>query len=64
MKKADKAAMAAFVEFSTEVCSEDHLRDPVKDSGHMCPAKFADGGKPENPWVLVALKLYAQQNGS
>ena len=26
--------------------------------------KKEDGGKPEAPWVLVALKLYAQQDGS
>jgi len=26
--------------------------------------RFVDGGKPENPWVLVALKLYAQHDGA
>jgi len=26
--------------------------------------KTPDGGKPEEPWVLVAIKLYAQHGGS
>jgi hypothetical protein len=26
--------------------------------------KFEDGGKPENTWVLAAIKLYTQQGGS
>jgi hypothetical protein len=26
--------------------------------------KFKDGGKPENTWVLAAIKLYTQQDGS
>ena len=26
--------------------------------------KVAEGGRPEWPWVLTALKLYAQQDGA
>lgn len=55
---------AAFVEFTEEACVEDHDRDPYPDGGHNCPMKFANGGGPETPWVLTAIKLYAQKGGS
>ena len=58
------ASVSAFIQFSTAACTEDHARDPFPDGGHNCPMKTEDGGKPEDPWVLVALKLYAQQGGS
>jgi hypothetical protein len=57
---------AAFVEFSAEACAEDGARKPdgFPDGGHNCPLKFASGGRPENWWVLTAIKLYAQQDGN
>ena len=55
----------AFVQFSAAACAEDGAREPVvKDGGHMCPAKTARGGWPENVWLLAAIKLYTQQGGS
>ena len=57
-------SVSAFIEFSKEACTEDHDRDPFPDGGHNCPMRKLDGGAPENPWVLVALKLYAQQDGT
>jgi len=60
MKGADAGAMSVFVEWAEDVCMEDGALEPLcKDGGHMCVAKIPDAGKPENPWVLVALKLYA-----
>jgi len=56
--------VSAFIEFSKDACTEDHDRDPFPDGGHNCPMRFKDGGRPEAPWVLVAMKLYAQQGGS
>ena len=50
---------AAFVQFDAAACAEDHARQPFPDEGHNCPFKSA----PETPWVLTALKLYAQQGG-
>lgn len=48
---------AAFIDFSGKACREDfqHI-----DRGHMCPCKTKNGGGPETPWVLTAMKLYAQ----
>ena len=60
----DEESVSAFVSWSDAVCTEDHDREPFPDGGHNCPMKTKDGGKPEMPWVLVALKLYAQQDGS
>jgi len=50
---------AAVVQFSGDACSEDGVHSPWTDSGHDCPFKTA----PEAPWILTALKLYAQQEG-
>ena len=58
------STVSAFAQWSTAECTEDHARDPFPDGGHNCPMRTKDGGRPENPWVLVALKLYTQQNGS
>jgi len=56
---------AAFVEFSDTACADDGAREPlVDDGGHDCPMKFADGGRPETPWVLTALKLYTHLDGA
>ena len=57
-------SVSAFIQFSSDVCEEDNARDPYPDGGHNCPMKIPEGGKPEMPWVLVAMKLYAQQGGS
>jgi hypothetical protein len=46
------------VQFSTEACAEDGMHPPWTDGGHDCPFKTS----PEAPWVLTALKLYAQQD--
>lgn len=50
---------AAFVQFSASACAEDGKSAPFKDGGHNCPFKPT----PETPWILTALKLYAQQDG-
>ena len=55
---------SVFVSWADEVCTEDQGSAPFPDGGHNCPLKRPKGGKPEMPWVLVALKLYAQQDGS
>lgn len=56
---------AAFVQFSEAACTEDDAREPlVDDAGHDCPMKVAEGGRPEWPWVLTAMKLYAQHGGA
>ena len=52
-------SVSAFIQFSSDVCEEDNARDPYPDGGHNCPMKIPEGGKPEMPWVLVAMKLYA-----
>jgi len=51
----------AFIQFSAAACTEDHKHDPFTDSGHNCPFKVP---APETPWVLTALKLYAQFDGN
>ena len=48
------------VQFSSAACDEDGAHPPFGDSGHLCPFKTA----PEAPWVLTALKLYAQHDAS
>lgn len=53
----------AFVQFSEAACPEDHDRQPYPDGGHNCPMKFKDGGGPETPWVLTAIKLFAHHDG-
>lgn len=58
------SAQAAFVQFTKAACIEDNDRKPFPDGGHNCPMKKLDGGRPENWWVLTAIKLYAQQGGS
>ena len=55
---------AAFIQFNAAACREDHAREPYPDGGHNCPMKFRQGGGPETPWVLTAIKLYAHLNGS
>ena len=54
---------AVFVQFSEKACSDDGSHRPVSDAGHNCPMKTANGGAPENTWVLTAVKLYGQQGG-
>jgi len=56
--KASASAQGIFIDFKEEECEEDDARSPFPDGGHCCPLRNADGGKPENPWLLVALKLY------
>jgi dienelactone hydrolase len=57
-------ATAIFVNWKAEMCLNDDAMEPIiNDSGHNCPTKILDGGKPENPWMLVAMKLYAQHDG-
>ena len=50
---------AFFVQFSTAACAEDGARRPFADAGHDCAFKAGV----ETPWVLSAMKLYAQQRG-
>jgi len=50
---------AAFVQFSENACAETGKSKPWTDGGHDCPFK----PNIETPWVLRALKLYAQLNG-
>jgi len=50
---------AIFVQFSAAACDEDGAHPPWTDSGHDCPFKTAV----ESPWVITAMKLYAQQGG-
>eukprot|EP00929_Paragymnodinium_shiwhaense_P065464 TRINITY_DN32810_c0_g1_i2.p3 TRINITY_DN32810_c0_g1~~TRINITY_DN32810_c0_g1_i2.p3 ORF type:complete len:164 (-),score=14.06 TRINITY_DN32810_c0_g1_i2:192-683(-) len=61
---AKSSAQAGFVQFSSAACPETGSRKPFPDGGHNCPLKTAQAGFPENPWVLTAAKLYAQQDGS
>ena len=63
-KSMSEGSVSAFMQFSTAECTEDHARDPYPDGGHNCPMKTPNGGEPEMPWILVALKLYAQHGGS
>jgi len=49
-----------FVQFSATACNEDGAFPPWTDEGHDCPFKTGI----ETPWVLTAIKLYAQQGGS
>ena len=49
----------AFVQFSKQACAEDGARKPFDDSGHDCAFKEDI----ETPWVLTAIKYYAQQGG-
>ena len=53
---------SAFIQFSAAACAEDKKRAPFPDGGHNCPFKNGTSA-PETPWVLTALKLYAQQDG-
>merc|ERR1711998_243448 len=62
--KVDGAVVASFVQFSEAACTEDGDREPlVDDAGHDCPMKIREGGRPEFPVVLTALKLYAHLDG-
>lgn len=63
LDSADEGAVGVFIDFKKEECEEDDARAPYPDGGHCCPLRTADGGRPENPWLLVALKLYAQHHG-
>jgi len=50
---------ATFVQFSAAACPKTGEVPPFDDSGHDCPFKSGV----ETPWVLTAMKLYAQQGG-
>jgi hypothetical protein len=54
----------SFIQFSEAACTEDNDRKPFPDGGHNCPMKKLEGGKPETPWVLNAIKLYTHMEGS
>jgi hypothetical protein len=54
----------SFLQFTAAACAEDNDRKPFPDGGHNCPMKKLDGGRPENPWVLNAMKLYTHMEGS
>jgi len=64
-KKADVENVhdVAFVDFTADACKEDGDRKPFPDGGHNCPMKFKNGGGPETPWVLHAIKLYTHFDG-
>eukprot|EP00455_Lapot_gusevi_P022758 TRINITY_DN2370_c0_g2_i1.p1 TRINITY_DN2370_c0_g2~~TRINITY_DN2370_c0_g2_i1.p1 ORF type:complete len:331 (-),score=54.87 TRINITY_DN2370_c0_g2_i1:25-1017(-) len=49
-----------FAQFNTASCGEDGALGPFSDGGHNCALKNA----PESGWVLVAMKLYTQQQGN
>jgi len=59
----DGKSVSVFIQFNKDECTDDTYT-LASDGGHNCPLKTKNGGKPENPWVLVALKLYAQHGGS
>lgn len=55
------AKPAAFVQFSTAACLDDGTSGGAwSNGGHDCSMKSS----PEAPWVLTAMKLYAQQDGN
>jgi len=60
----EDAKKHAFLQFSEAACTEDNDRKPFPDGGHNCPMKKLDGGAPESPWVLTAIKLYTHMDGS
>lgn len=62
--KGSDIAVSIFAQWSEAACVEDHARDPFPDGGHNCPMKIPNGGEPEMPWALVAMKLYAMHGGS
>jgi len=47
---------ATYAQFSASACDEDGAHPPWADSGHDCAFKTGV----ESPWVLTAMKLYAQ----
>ena len=69
--KASEKAVGAYLQWKTEECLNDGSYDGISvlghtwdDAGHYCELKYKEGGRPENPWALVALKLYTQQSGN
>jgi len=59
-KRLPKSKPAAFIQFSAAACPKTGEVPPFDDSGHDCPFKSGV----ETPWVLTAMKLYAQQQGN
>ena len=61
----DEGSTAVFAQFTADVCEDDGDRQPIcPDAGHNCPMKSKDGGRPENVWVLTAIKLYTHMDGA
>lgn len=48
--------VSAFLEFGSDICSDDGTSKPWNNSGHNCPMKI----NAETPWFLTAIKLYGQ----